>query len=113
VLRPLLASQPFAYWSERLAAERIMHEQLNSYTGFLEQPQVEACGAIAWLDHPHVPKKLPMPQVIGAPPLVDGSELARSPGLGEHTETILREHGYGANQIADLIGRKVVAAGRQ
>ena len=30
-LRPLLASQPFAHWSERLAAERIMHEQLNSY----------------------------------------------------------------------------------
>ena len=54
-LRPLLASQPFAHWSDRLAAERIMHEQLNSYTGFLEQPHVEASGAIAWLHHPHVP----------------------------------------------------------
>ena len=41
VLRPLLASQPFAHWSDRLAAERIMHEQLNSYTGFLEQPHVD------------------------------------------------------------------------
>ena len=87
VLRPLLASQPFAHWSERLAAERIMHEQLNSYTGFLEQPHVEACGAIAWLHHPHVPKTLPMPQVIGAPPFVDGSSLATAPGLGEHSET--------------------------
>jgi crotonobetainyl-CoA:carnitine CoA-transferase CaiB-like acyl-CoA transferase len=27
VLRPLLALKPFAHWSERLAAERIMHEQ--------------------------------------------------------------------------------------
>src|SRR5215469_5765788 len=61
VLRPLLASQPFAHWSERLAAERIMHEQLNSYTGFLEQPQVEASGVIAWLHHPHLPKPMPMP----------------------------------------------------
>jgi crotonobetainyl-CoA:carnitine CoA-transferase CaiB-like acyl-CoA transferase len=111
-LRPLLASQPFAHWSERLAAERIMHEQLNSYTGFLQHPHVGACGAIGWLHHPDVPKALPMPQVIGAPPFVDGSRLAVSPGLGEHTEAILHEHGYAAGEIRDLLARGVVATGR-
>jgi crotonobetainyl-CoA:carnitine CoA-transferase CaiB-like acyl-CoA transferase len=111
-LRPLLASQPFAHWSQRLAAERIMHEQLNSYGGFLQHPHVEASGAIAWLHHPHVPKALPMPQVIGAPPFVDGSRLGVSPGLGEHTEPILREHGYAPGEVADLLTRGVVATGR-
>jgi len=111
-LRPLLASQPFAHWSQRLAAERIMHEQLNSYGGFLQHPHVEASGAIAWLHHRHVPKALPMPQLIGAPPFVDGSRLAGSPGLGEHTEAILLEHGYAAGQITDLLARGVVATGR-
>lgn len=109
VLRPLLASRPFAYWSARLAAERIMHEQLNSYTGFLEQPHVQQCGAIAWLEHLHLSKPMPMPQIIGAPPLVSGSRLATSPGLGEHSEAILHEHGYTAGQIGDLVGRGVVA----
>jgi crotonobetainyl-CoA:carnitine CoA-transferase CaiB-like acyl-CoA transferase len=109
VLRPLLASKPFAWWSERLAAERIMHEQLNSYTSFLQQPHVGQCDAIAWLQHPHLPKPMPMPQLIGAPPLVSGTRLATSPGLGEHTEEVLREHGYTADEVSDLARRGVVA----
>lgn len=108
-LRPLLRSRPFASWSERLAAERIMHEQLNSYTSFLEHPHVAACGAIAWLHHPHVPRAIPMPQIIGAPPLVDGTPTALAPGLGEHTEAILREHGYAAPEIDGFANRGVVA----
>jgi crotonobetainyl-CoA:carnitine CoA-transferase CaiB-like acyl-CoA transferase len=109
VLRPLLTSKAFAWWSERLAAERIMHEQLNSYTSFLEHPHVGQCGAIAWLEHAHLPKPMPMPQLIGAPPLVSGTRLATSPGLGEHTEDILHEHGYTADEINDLARRGVVA----
>jgi crotonobetainyl-CoA:carnitine CoA-transferase CaiB-like acyl-CoA transferase len=110
VLRPLLASQDFGHWSERLAAQRIMHEQLNTYTSFLQQPHVADCGAIAWLHHPQVPQPLPMPNLIGAPPFASGSMFATAPGLGEHSEAILREHGYSVGEIADLAGRGIIEA---
>ena len=85
VLRPLLASQPFAHWSERLAAERIMHEQLNTLHAASSSIRMSRqCGAIAWLHHPHVPKAFPMPQVIGAPPL---SMAARSPPRRDSAST--------------------------
>ncbi len=100
VVRPLLASLTAAECSARLATHRVMHEQLNSYTGFLQQPQVAASGAVAWLEHPGVPQSLPLANVIGAAPLESGRAIA--PGLGEHSSAILREHGFQPSEIADL-----------
>jgi crotonobetainyl-CoA:carnitine CoA-transferase CaiB-like acyl-CoA transferase len=109
VIRPLLASLPTAQVSAQLAAQRVMHEQLNSYTEFLRQKHVEETGAVAWLQHPEVPQALPMPNLIGLPPLADDSPRGVAPRLGEHSETILREHGYSAEDIAGLRVEKVIA----
>jgi crotonobetainyl-CoA:carnitine CoA-transferase CaiB-like acyl-CoA transferase len=109
VLRPLFASQSFAHWSEKLAAHRIMHERLNTYSSFLQQSHVAESNAIAWLTHPSVPRALPMPHLIGAAPFVDGNPRATAPGLGEHTDAVLLEHGYSAGEITELAGRGVIA----
>ncbi len=98
-LRPLLAAMTLRELSERLAAHRIMHEQLNSYAEFLRQPHVAACGAMAWLDHAPVPQPVPMPNLVGAAPFASD---ATAPGLGQHTDAILREHGYPAAEIERL-----------
>ena len=98
VIRPLLASLTTAEVSSRLAAQRVMHEQLNSYTEFVRQKHVEESGAVAWLQHPQVPQAMPMPNLIGLPAFADGSPRGVAPALGEHTETILREHGYSAER---------------
>jgi len=96
--------------SERLAAQRVMHEQLNSYTEFLRQKHVEETGAVAWLQHPHVPQAMPLPNLVGLPPFADGDARSVAPALGEHTEAILAEHGYSRAEIAALRAAMVVAA---
>lgn len=108
VLRPLLESAPTAVWSAKLSEHRVMHEALNSYTDFLQQPHVAASGAVAWTQHPHVPQPIPLPNLVGLPPFVDGSPRTVAPSKGEHSAAILAEHGYAAQEIAALMAQGVV-----
>ncbi len=110
VIQPLLASLPTVVVSQRLAAQRVMHEQLNSYTEFLRQKHVEESGAVAWLQHPHVPQALPVPNLVGLPSFVDGDARSVAPALGQHTDAILAEHGYSLPEIAALRAGKVIGA---
>ena len=109
ILRPLLAQHQAAHWSQRMTAKRVMHEQLNTYTQFVQHPHVADSGALAWVHHPAVPQPFPLPNVIGLPPFQDGTPRATSPGLGEHTSAILGEHGYSPSEIADLAAAGVIA----
>jgi crotonobetainyl-CoA:carnitine CoA-transferase CaiB-like acyl-CoA transferase len=108
VLRPALAAMTTQDLDRRLADARIMHERLNSYMEFLRQPHVEASGLFAWLSQPGLARPAPMPNLPGLPALVDGSARATAPTCGEHTQAVLREHGYTLAQIADLAARGVV-----
>lgn len=108
VVRPLLASAPTEAWQEKLAAERVMHEALNTYTSFLDQEHVAQCGAVAWTEHPEVPRRMPLPNLIGAVPFGSGGARAIAPALGADTEEILREHGYSCMDISALRSRTIV-----
>lgn len=107
-LRPMFAGQPFAHWSARLAAAKVMHERLNTYAEFLVHPQTAECGAFTWVEHPSVPRPMPLPNLIGAPCLAAGSPFARAPSHGEHTDSVLLEHGVGHAELAELRARKIV-----
>lgn len=108
ILRPVFASEPVAHWSDRLAARKVMHERLNTYADFLVHPHTAASGAIAWVDHPAVPRAMPLPNLIGIPPLVSGDARAVAPGLGQHSVEIMRGHGFADSEIAELAARKVI-----
>ena len=110
IVRPAIAARPCADWARRLTDARIMHERLNSYAEFLDQPQVRETGLIQWLSQAGVPQPVPVPAVPGTPPAPDGTPRAEAPVPGQHTQAILAEHGYDPRQIATLLADGTVAA---
>ena len=49
IVRPAIAAEPWAVWTKRLTEAGLMHERLNSYAEFLDQPHVRETGLIQWL----------------------------------------------------------------
>ena len=92
-----------------ITAAGTMHEQVNDHLKFLEHPQVAATGLIAWLDQPGI-GKVPVPNVPGLQPLINGSPLAKSPTVGEHSAEILGALGDDLDAIAAFAARGVVNA---
>ncbi|MBS0420156.1 MAG: formyl-CoA transferase [Proteobacteria bacterium] len=70
------------------------------------EPSLRATGTIVEVDHPKRGKYL----TVGNPIKLSDSvtEVKRSPLLGEHTEEVLGELGYGAQDIAALRSGKVI-----
>ena len=113
IIRPIVARRTIAELSQRLTAAQLMHERINTYLEFLDQEQVRATNTIAWLHQPGVPCAVPMPNVIGLPPLEDGTPRAHAATLGEHTEIVLRQHGFSDTEISNFSQRRIVGGVRQ
>jgi len=71
-----------------------------------QEPALRATGTIVEVDHPTRGKYL----TVGNPIKMSDSatEVTRAPLLGEHTEEVLRQFGYSAEQIADLRAERVI-----
>ena len=71
-----------------------------------DEPSLRATGTIVEVDHPKRGKYL----TVGNPIKLSDSqtEVTRSPLLGEHTDEVLGQLGYSANDIADLRAEKVI-----
>jgi crotonobetainyl-CoA:carnitine CoA-transferase CaiB-like acyl-CoA transferase len=74
----------------------------------LEDAHIRAAGLLQDTDYPGLPGKAPL-----APIPVDLSESPgrfrrRSPTLGEHTDEILAELGYGSEELAELRAKRVI-----
>ena len=71
-----------------------------------EEPALRATGTIVEVEHPTRGKYL----TVGNPIKLSDSptEVTRSPLLGEHTDEVLTQLGFGAEYIASLRAEKVI-----
>ena len=110
ILRPAFARHPWTVWSERLTKARLMHERLNSYTDYINQPHVKQTGAIRWLGQAGLNSTVPMPALPGMPHQEDGTLRGTAPTPGQHTRALLAKHGYAEAEIETLLRQGIIAA---
>src|SRR4029434_11352406 len=92
LLVPRFAGRHVDDLSARLRAAKLMHQRVNTYLEFLDDPHVQAIGAVTWIEQPGV-GRVPVPAVPGLPPLRGGTPLAVAPSLDQHRREILAELG--------------------
>jgi crotonobetainyl-CoA:carnitine CoA-transferase CaiB-like acyl-CoA transferase len=110
VMRPAIAAEPWAVWSKRLTDARLMHERLNSYAEFLDQPHVRETGLIQWLTQAGLNQAVPVPALPGMLRQAEGTLRGTAPVTGQHTTDVLAEHGFSAAEIEALLAQGTVAA---
>ncbi|MFC7473036.1 CaiB/BaiF CoA transferase family protein [Dankookia sp. GCM10030260] len=86
-IRAAIATAPAAEWVRRCQAGRMLCDLVNTPLDWLADPHAQAVGAAVPLDQPGL-GTLPFPRLPGL-----GSWSVPAPGLGEHTEEVLREIG--------------------
>jgi crotonobetainyl-CoA:carnitine CoA-transferase CaiB-like acyl-CoA transferase len=110
LLRPAFARFTLDEITSSFNQAGILNERMNSYSDFIAHPHVVASGTVAWLQQPGLANPVPVPQIPGLPPFVDGSVRACAPGNSEHAQAILGEHGYSAAEIGELLANHVVGS---
>ena len=94
-------------WVARLRGADIVSAPINTLLEASNDPDVVANGYVTEVDYPKLGKKL---KVHGTP--WQFSETPARPGiapeLGEHSDAVLGELGYGPAELADLRARKII-----
>lgn len=108
VVAEIMPAKTTAQWVEQLRAHKVWVQRVNSYDQCLKEPAVKALDPVVEITANQAgPVKLlnfPINFSAGEPAL-----RYSPPAVGEHTVEVLREAGYPAAQIDELVGKRVVA----
>ena len=89
------------HWLRVLDDAGVPNGPINNMRDVYDDPQVAARGMMEEMEHPvaGVTKHIGIPLKLSATP---GSIRKPSPTLGQHTDEVLAEHGFGSDEVADL-----------
>lgn len=108
MLQEVLATQPSAYWLERFEAEDVPCAPVLDRAGLIQHAQIVENELVVESDHPiggAMRQARPAARFGGK-----NSPIGRpAPGLGEHTDDVLREVGVDATELAEMRRRGVIA----
>jgi crotonobetainyl-CoA:carnitine CoA-transferase CaiB-like acyl-CoA transferase len=107
VLADIIAGKPRAHWMQVLERNDVPFAPIHDLAEVLDDPQVRHLGTFYQQRHPTEGEIT----AIHRPVLIDGERAERAlpaPTLAEHTDAVLTELGYEANEIAALRAAKVI-----
>ena len=96
-----------ASWLERFAAAGIPSGPINDYAQVFADPQVAARDMVVEVEHPALGRLrgLGSPVKMSATPL---DPRRRAPGLGEHTDEVLRTAGIGDEELREMRAARAI-----
>lgn len=105
LLGPIFRNRPVDEWVQRLEAQEIICGPVNTFDKLFAHPEVQRM--VVSMTHPTAGevKMLGVPVKLGRTP---GRPKSPPPLLGQHTQEVLAQAGYTAEQIADLRHRGII-----
>jgi crotonobetainyl-CoA:carnitine CoA-transferase CaiB-like acyl-CoA transferase len=92
----------------QLEAARLPAAPLSTTQDVLDDPHVKAMGYLQPVEFPGASRPVPIIETPFRMSATPGSIRTRAPLLGEHTDEVLAEVGYGPDRIADLRARHII-----
>ncbi len=101
MIREVFATRSTKDWADALTAAGVMNAPVQNYGDLMNHEHTKAVDAIAYVEHTET-GTIPMPHIPGQPRITGPDALTHAPGIGEHSDEILAEWGYSANEIATM-----------